>query len=157
MFSGKHSAAAGDLPSAYDHAVMLLARREHSVAELHSKMERNGYTRQDIAEAIEQLQQAGLQSDERFCEVFVRSRIGRGQGPLKIEAELRQRGVSSTLIAVTLEAAEVDWRTMARDVLARKYSSPVGDARERAKRLRFLASRGFNAEQSYAALAADDE
>ncbi|MGJ8515149.1 regulatory protein RecX [Carnimonas bestiolae] len=156
MFSGKKSAA-GDPPSAYDYAVMLLARREHSVAELRGKMARNDYAQQEISEAVEQLQQAGLQSDERFCEVFVRSRIGRGQGPLKIDAELRQRGVASALIALALEAADTDWRALAREVLLRKYASPVSDARERAKRLRFLASRGFNAEQSYAALAAEDD
>lgn len=141
-----------DQPSAYDRSIMLLAPREHSVFELQRKLRTHAYPEADIDEAIAQLQRDGLQSDERFCEIFVRSRSTRGQGPIKIEAGLRERGVSSALISMAIEAAEVDWQSLAREALEKKFGQPPASLKEKSKQLRFLASRGFSAEQSYAAL-----
>ncbi|MGJ8525136.1 Regulatory protein RecX [Halomonadaceae bacterium LMG 33818] len=142
-----------DQPSAYDRSIMLLAPREHSVFELKRKLKTHAYPEADIDEAIAMLQRDGLQSDERFCEIFVRSRSARGQGPIKIEAGLRERGVSSALISMAIEAAEVDWQILAREALEKKFGQPPASLKEKSKQLRFLAARGFSAEQSYAALA----
>jgi len=147
------SGKARDQPTAYDRSIMLLAPREHSVFELKRKLKTHAYTEADIDEAMAQLQRDGLQSDERFCDIFVRSRSARGQGPIKIEAGLRERGVSSALISMAIEAADVDWHILAREALEKKFGQPPASLKEKSKQLRFLASRGFSAEQSYAALA----
>lgn len=55
-----------------------------------------------------------MQSDERFAESYMRSRINRGHGPLKIAMELGQRGINEQLIAAILYSGEYDWFDLCR-------------------------------------------
>ena len=75
----------------------------------------------------------------------------RGQGPLKIRGELERRGIERDLIATTLSTAEqvgeVDWYALAATTLARRFNDTGNSPRERARRERFLASRGFSFDQ----------
>ncbi|MCE8033052.1 regulatory protein RecX [Billgrantia tianxiuensis] len=134
-----------------DDAIRLLARREYSRAELAQRLSVRTHSPEAIDDCLDALAEAGLQSDARFAESFLRSRVTRGQGPLKIRAELERRGVERALIAAVLAEAEqeseVDWFELAREVLERRFSSPGDSPRERARRERFLASRGFDFEQ----------
>jgi regulatory protein len=101
----------------------------------------------------------GLQKDDRYAEVFIRSRAARGYGPRRIEQELKSRGVEQSLIRGALNAAEVDWDELARDTRRKKFRGAPGDAQARAKQMRFLEYRGFDAAQIRQALtqAASDE
>jgi regulatory protein len=57
-------------------------------------------------------------------------------------------------VAQTLDAADVDWMVLAREVAQRKFGQRLAsDQRERAKRMRFLQYRGFNYDQIKYALA----
>jgi regulatory protein len=133
-----------------DDAIRLLARREYARAELTQRLAARAHSAEAIADCLDALADEGLQSDARFVESFVRSRIARGQGPLKVRAELERRGVERALIAAALAEAEregkVDWFELAAVTLARRYSQPDATPRERARRERFLASRGFEFE-----------
>ena len=60
--------------SAYDKAISLLAMREHTKNELKDKLEKKGYREDDISDAISRLDREGYISEERFAEVFIRSR-----------------------------------------------------------------------------------
>ena len=75
---------------------------------------------------------------------------------LRIRQELQLKGVENDWIAEALENAEVDWFALAKDVRARRFRQYPQDQKEKAKQLRFLQSRGFNAEQSFAALDMQD-
>lgn len=134
-----------------DDAIRLLARREYSRAELAQRLSLRGHSAETIDACLDELASEGLQSDDRFAESFLRSRVMRGQGPLKVRAELERRGVERTLIVATLAEAEregeVDWFELATEALARRFSHPGDSPRERARRERFLASRGFEFEQ----------
>ncbi|GGX99666.1 regulatory protein RecX [Litchfieldella qijiaojingensis] len=138
-------------PSPYDDAIRLLARREYSRAELEARLAAKGHDGEDVAACLERLAEQGLQSDTRFAEHFIRSRVGRGQGPLKILAELGNRGIASEFARSALaeyEASEtVDWYELACDTLGRRFSSPGDTPSERARRERFLAGRGFDFDQ----------
>lgn len=124
----------------------LLARREHSRSELIDKLGRRTDDRSVREAVVEQLAKEGLQSDRRFAEIFVRSRIERLYGPHRIRQELQQRGVNRELIRATLDDASVDWPEQARRLLERRFGlEPAVDARDRAKRLRYCQSRGFDA------------
>jgi regulatory protein len=138
-----------------DDAIRLLARREYSRAELASRLSAKGHEAAAIAEALDALVEQGLQSDARFAESFLRSRILRGQGPLKIRQELSQRGIDRELIrdAFAEQEGDVDWCVLAGEILARRFSGPGDTPRERARRERFLAGRGFDFEQVRHALA----
>lgn len=128
----------------------LLARREHSRAELVRKLGRRFADRGALEEALDRLSDEGLQCDGRFAASFTRERMLRGQGPRRIAAELRQRGVQArqadqALQEVITESGET-WETVAEGVLAKRYGSAdltSLDAQERVRRLRFLYQRGF--------------
>ena len=129
-------------------AMDLLARREHSCLELRQKLCAKLPEHSDLVEAvIDGLQQDQLQSDDRFAEAFLSSRVRKGQGPHRISMELQQRGVSSSTISVVIDGCSVDWYQLANDVLIKKYGNkPCLDFNEQAKRRKFLHYRGFNSE-----------
>ena len=102
-------------------AMDYLARREHSHDELYHKMEKAGFESNVALDAIEQLQKDGLQSDRRFVDAFVLSRISQGKGPVRIRAELSQRGIREAMIQEVLTETEQDWYALAKDIRVRKF------------------------------------
>jgi regulatory protein len=134
-------------------ALALLAGRDFGRAELARRLERRGYPSGVVAAVVEALVAERLLSDTRFVEQFIRQRAGRGHGPVRIRAELRERAVPDAEVEAGLEAAAVDWAATARELRRRRFGvSPPGDYPERARQARFLQYRGFTAEQIRAAL-----
>ena len=139
-------------------AMDYLARREHARGELLTKLERAGFDPDVSQDAVAQLVADGLQSDARFVEAFVRSRVGQGKGPVRIRAELREHGVGDSLIDDGLAEAGQSWYELAREVRLKKFgASEPADFREKARQMRFLQSRGFESDQIQSAIAADGE
>ena len=125
-------------------ALDLLARREHSYAELLRKLRQRGAPVEMAEVELDRLQDDGLLSDERFCEAYVRSRSQRGYGPQRLREELRQRGVSQALIERELSSAQRDWPALARAAFAKRFpDGPATEPRERARQQRFMHYRGF--------------
>ena len=139
-------------------AMDLLSRREHSRKELFGKLRSRAESVDCLEGVLDQLEEDRLLSDERFVESFVRSRIGRGYGPVRIRQELQQKGVEREVTYLALDAAEVDWCELARDSRQRKFgeAAPV-DNRDRAKQMRYLQYRGFDGDAIRAALSQDQE
>ncbi len=134
-------------------ALELLARREHSQRELHTKLRSKGFAGDEIEGAVTELSEQGLQSDDRFLELFVEGRAARGQGPLKIAAELRSRGITGEQVNLVLEPRAERWCDLACTVRDRRFGASLsGDAKQRAAEMRFLAQRGFDGDQIRAAL-----
>lgn len=130
-------------PSLRERALRLLARREHSRAELSRKLA--GYaTTEEIDSLADQLEQSGLLSDARFAESFVAAR-GARLGGLKLRHELKSRGVADELIASHIPDDEESELNRAREVWLRKFGHAPVDARDYARQARFLAGRGFAA------------
>ena len=77
----------------------------------------------------------------------VTARSGRGYGPQRIRAELRERGINGELADVAL-AALLDQRSvLIREVWHKKFRGQMpADYRERARQMRFLQQRGFFSE-----------
>ena len=125
-------------------AALLLARREHTRHELRQKLARHGAGANEVEAALAQLAASGLQSDARFTEHFVRAKVNKGQGPLKIRHALQGRGVGPDLITEYLDAARIDWLAEARRVRAGRFGEtpPLGHA-NKARQARFLQGRGF--------------
>lgn len=123
----------------------LLARREHSRKELWQKLLIRADSEESLEVVLVALESDRLLSDERFAEAFVRSRINRGLGPVRIKQELLQKGISSELIALQIEAFDEDWLQQAHSVNDKKFgATPIKDAKEQAKRVRYLQYRGFS-------------
>lgn len=128
-------------------AVRLLASREHSRKELERKLLSRSYTADEVEQVLDQLAAQGLQSDARYTEAYTHSRIQRGYGPLRIRAELKERGVSGVLVTEYLHDDPDLWLELLQATHDRKYGSDrTADRKEQAKRGRFLAHRGFSGE-----------
>jgi len=126
-------------------ALKLLARREHSRAELARKLAAHGDAG-EIEALLDQLQQSGLLSDRRFAAGYVR-RQGVRLGAGRMRQVLRSRGVDDETVAATLaDAALPDEIERAREVWRRKFGLPPQDLREWARQARFLQQRGFAVE-----------
>ncbi|MFW5426045.1 MAG: regulatory protein RecX [Methylophagaceae bacterium] len=131
-----------------ERAMNFLARREHSVHELTTKLVKAEFDRDDVQNIIARLTEQDLQSDQRFAENYTRYRSNRGFGSQKIRQELKERGVDVVLINDALEQQNIDWFAIAVTVRHKRFGeqSP-DDFKERAKQQRFLQYRGFTHEQ----------
>ena len=136
-------------------AYRLLGRREYSVFELQNRIQQKWPDVDGVdaiaAELLAALQEENLLSDERFVESFVRSRVNRHQGPLKIKAALRGKGVSDSLISMELEARSEEWTDLAAEWLERQHHGPI-DFDAKKKLYRRLANRGFTHAQAMDAI-----
>lgn len=138
-------------------AVAWLARREHTGDELKDKLGKVGFAREAVEAAVAGLARDGLQSDRRYVEAFVRSRIRQGKGPVRIRADLRRRGLAVVAIESAIEAAHTDWAALARAVRQQKFGQRRPEFEDKARQVRFLRYRGFDAEQIAAAFASTDD
>ena len=139
-------------------AVRLLARREHSRAELVRKLDERGAPGELVEQVLDSLAVRHLQSDARYAEALVSSRAGRGQGPVRIRRELAERGVAAATIDAALDEAGQDWFALARATRRRRFGGdPPAEWNERVRQSRFLEYRGFSSEQIRFALGSDDD
>jgi regulatory protein len=127
-------------------AMNFLARREHTLRELQQKLKGRYADEGLIAIELERLADENLQSDARFAESFVRERANRGHGLIKVQHEMRERGLSDSDIGFALESAGIDWFAVAKEVYIKKFGEAASaDMKEKAKRVRFMQYRGFDA------------
>ncbi len=152
------AAAEADERTVRTAALALLAGRDFGRTELVRRLERRGYAAPMVHAVVDGLVAERLLSETRFVEQFIRQHAGRGHGPMRIRAELRERGVPDAEVEAGLEAAGEDWVSIARDVRRRRFGlSPPGDYAERARQARFLQYRGFSADHIRAALGPGDD
>jgi len=96
---------ADNLLQARKKAMDYLARREYGQRELTQKLGRAGFDYDTAVSTVLQLNEDGLQDDRRFVENFVQSRISQGKGPVRIHADLGQRGVASDIVDAVLDGS----------------------------------------------------
>ena len=132
-------------------AVRYLSRREYAIEELRLKLLQRGADSDLTEQVVGDLADENLVSDERFTEMYVRMRIRRLFGPLKIRGELRGKGISDKLINQAMPDGNDEWFDTATQ-WARKSCRGELDYAGRAKIHRSLMNRGFNHEQASVAL-----
>jgi regulatory protein len=148
-----------------------LAQREHSRSELRRKLLRLAQSQAGLAPSdggdaaddtpdlaarvdalLDALQSKGLLSEQRFVESRLRQRSA-GMGAARIQRELAQHGLK--LPAQTLQQLRATELQRAAQLCRRRFAGSPADARERARRMRFLAGRGFCGEVIRQVLSAD--
>ena len=83
----------------------------------------------------------------------MRSRIGRGYGPIRIRQDLYQRGIDDDLIDSELTCSTERWLELAQTVREKRFSpTEPGDRNVWNAQARFLARRGFPADLIYRVL-----
>ena len=132
---------------AYRVALGLLVRREHSRYELERKLIKREHCLAVIGDALDRLTAEDALSEDRFTDAYVRMRKARGYGPLRIQVELRERGINDGLIAHYLAVYGDDWDQSVERVYHKRFTKQAEDAKERARQQRFLQYRGFTHEQ----------
>lgn len=135
----------------------ILARREHSVAQIKRKLGQRGHSTETATEVVESLTESGFQSDTRFAETLARSRANQGFGPLRIRAELKEARVPEADIRAAFEALECDFADLAVRAREKKFGAIPERGEAWQKQYRFLATRGFESDQIRAALKAEPE
>lgn len=133
---------------AKEKAIDYLSRREHSRLELKRKLHAKQFLDAEIKTALDELAFEKKQCDARFTECYVRVRKLAGFGPLRIIAELRERGVSDALIHRYIHEDSDDWYTHLHDVFKRKFSEVANTLKEKEKQFRYLITKGFSSEMA---------
>lgn len=123
-------------------AVGLLARREHSRAELKQKLLRSGGDAPEIDALLDALEEERLLSDLRFAEGMARTRSVR-YGSQRVMGELRQKGVDGAAAGELIADLRASDMERAQALWARKFGVAPDGAAERARQMRFLQARGF--------------
>jgi len=150
-------AKAHDPEAARMTAVALLARRDFASGELRQKLGSQGYDATVAAAVVAELIEERALDDARYAENYVAYHAGRGQGPVRIGADLRSLGVPGTVIEAALSTGP-DWRQLARTVRTRKFGDePPAEWTEKTRQARFLQYRGFSSDHIRAATAAEPD
>ncbi len=130
-------------PALRTRALQCLARREYSRAELRARLLPHVRDGDDIEAVLDDLAKRNWLSDERATEQVVSQRRNRF-GTLRIAHELRQKGIAENLIEEVLPQLKETELEAAREVWQKKFGAAPQDAKEKAKQIRFLQSRGFS-------------
>lgn len=129
-------------------ALDMLARREHSRAELSRKLAAHCVDMDELTQLLDDLMRHGWLSDARYAEQLAHARQSR-YGKQKIAYELREQGIAEELIdaaLVTLTATEFE---RARVVWEKKFGVQAASVKERMQQARFLQMRGFDTQVIY--------
>jgi len=136
-------------------ALDALARRDYASEDLRRKLLQKGYDTSVIGPLLDQLRAEKLLDDRRYAENFVAYHAARGQGPLRVRAELRRKGLEGAVVEECLDAFP-DWLIHLRNAQQKKFgATPPGNYADRERQSRFLAYRGFTGAQIRAALGFD--
>jgi regulatory protein len=138
-------------------ALDALARRDHASGDLHRKLIDKGYDVAVVAPLLDALRGEKLLDDRRFAENFVAYHAARGQGPMRIRADLRRHGLEGILSEECLDAFP-DWILHLRKARQKKFGAALpGSYVDRQRQARFLGYRGFTSAQIRTALGFDTD
>ncbi len=130
------------MPTAYEKAVQLLASRPHFRREIEQKLATRSFPKDEIAAALDRLTSEGYLDDRAAAEGFLRGRLSRGEGRLRLAAELARRGAPAEIAAAALTALLPEDDLPATREAAARWARRGG--KEPAALARHLARKGFS-------------
>jgi regulatory protein len=136
-------------------ALDALARRDYASEDLCRKLLEKGYDVAVVAPLLDALRAEKLLDDRRYAENFVAYHAARGQGPLRVRADLRRHGLEGTLVQECLDAFP-DWIVQLRKAQQKKFGpKPPSNYADQQRQAKFLGYRGFTSAQIRTALGFD--
>jgi regulatory protein len=121
-----------------------LSIREHSKLELQNKLSKKGHDLDKIRDCIDEFSSKEIQSDIRFTEEFIRSKLKKNKGPRLISSELVSRGITDSIINKKIsEISYQEWCKVALLALKKKLNGSSVSIEDKDKIYSFLISRGF--------------
>ncbi|MDQ6970373.1 MAG: regulatory protein RecX [Mariprofundus sp.] len=133
--------------AAYLYAVRLLVRREYCTSQIQQKLHGREHDAEIIVFVIEKLKADGYLNDQRFAELYLSSRLDKGEAPWLAARRAQQKGADETSIQLAMDelTADYDADQVASDLLAGR--DPAGfrfeDERTWQRLARFLRNKGF--------------
>ncbi|GAB3625409.1 recombination regulator RecX [Pandoraea terrae] len=124
-------------------ALGYLSRREYSRAELRRKLLPHTDDPDEIDRLLDSLERDKYLSNDRFAESVVHRRAQR-VGTSRIVGELKQHQVDPAKVAALAEQLRDTELARARAVWQKKFGEVATTPEDRARQMRFLASRGFS-------------
>ncbi|MBS0337804.1 MAG: recombination regulator RecX [Proteobacteria bacterium] len=120
-------------------------RREHSRVELARKLAPHAESEEALELLLDELVQKKFLSEDRMAEARAHV-LSRKYGASRVRHDLSAKGVAEeTIERVAAEARSTELeRALA--IFRRKFREPAGTPQDRARRMRFLASRGFSSD-----------
>jgi regulatory protein len=129
-------------------ALRLLSFRPRSVEEMRSRLKMKRFAADIIDDVLDSFQKQGLLNDAQFADLYAQSRIyTRPSGKRQVEQDLKKKGVSSKVVAETMQKlGDYDEKKAARDLVYTRFMKMTGVTRERkkARLFSFLQRRGFS-------------
>lgn len=148
-------ARAGSKLSLKARAISLLSRREHSRAELRRKLAPHSDDADSLEALLDDLERGNWLSQERFAESLLHRRAAR-HGWRRILQELRQHELPDETLADAAEKLQATEYERAKEVWRKRFGTPPADAKEYARQLRYMGTRGFTADSVRRVLAEVD-
>jgi regulatory protein len=131
------------LSSARSRIERLIDRREYASSEIRRKLREDGYHSDVIDQCVKRACEAGLVSDQRFADSFIRSKVYSGWGMARIARELSRRGIEAdTLPGWPYEYLDPEDELSRAEDLAR--TRRVYGPRAYEKLVRHLCGKGFS-------------
>ena len=130
-----------------EHAIDILARRDHSIHEMRMKLKRKIFDSEAIENTIAWLQEKRLLSDADFAqkkaESIMRTKM---VGPMYIKNKLREAGIAAEIANDVVEsiADDEEWGIRAQKAIEQWKRAHIKYAEDKTRQMRFLASRGFD-------------
>lgn len=129
-------------------ALTALGQREYSRKDLYKKLVSAGADNALVDEVLDEMVSLGYLDHQRYAEAFTNKRARQGYGPRVIRQELRQAGIEADFITAAVDEGDHDWSDLAGKLYRKKYGTrPATDLKEKARRARFLFSKGFSSDQ----------
>lgn len=131
----------------YADALKYLSLKPRTAYEISLRLGEKGWSEETIGDVIERLHAEGYVNDAAYAQEWASQRVkNRGKGKLWVRHELRQKGVSKSLIEEALgEVSEDDEFDSALQLGAKKWQSTTGEALDKKRKTgAFLQRRGFS-------------
>lgn len=142
-------------PSLKGRALRLLSQREHSRTELERKLVQHEELPGELAKALDDLQARDFINEGRAVDSVVNRRSGK-LGGARIKQELAAKGLSGEAVAEALAGLKETEFSRAQAVWQKKFGTSPTEAQDRTKQMRFLLTRGFNADAVRRVVKGDD-
>lgn len=144
------------VPSLKARALRLLSSREYSRVELERRLAPFEESPGTLAAVLDALQAKGFISAQRVLESVIHRRAAK-HGTSRIRQELQGKGLEPEAVSQAVEQLRATEVERAREVWRKKFGEPPADGAERAKHMRFLASRGFSGDAIRRVVSGDDD
>ncbi|MCH8055333.1 MAG: regulatory protein RecX [Deltaproteobacteria bacterium] len=137
----------GSPEEALKRAFKFLSYRARSEVEIRLKLTQLGFSQKITETTLEKLRSLNLLNDETFARGWAREKGEvRGYGPLRVERELRQKGVAQSLIGRIVQETfgQQETKERAKKLLEKRFrGKDLSDRKTLHRAIAFLQRRGY--------------